>query len=239
MTLWLGSVGDRDLPARSASVISVWPRWVIVALSVLSALAAVQEGWLVRAGFDLFRSVREARDVLPPGAMVWSLAMLPAMALAPRAWRDALAGARPSVVMTVVIIGVALGAIAIGLEYDRASLVRIGISTFWTAYGLYLLTAIVFAHVIGPTSLGRNAWSLSAVALLWLPSQLLGLIVLGLSFGATFTEAMGAALVNGVGGLAVAGAATGFGARLRLIPVRKANTRRETEILPETTASGI
>jgi hypothetical protein len=81
MTLWLGWIGDRDLPARSASAISVWPRWIIVALSVLSALAAVQEGLLVRAGFDLFRSVREARDVLPPGAMFWSLAMLPAMAL--------------------------------------------------------------------------------------------------------------------------------------------------------------
>ena len=239
MTLWLGWVGDRDLPARSSSAISAWPQWVIVALSALSALAAIQESWLVRAGFDLFHSVRDARDVFPPGAILWSLTMLVGMALAPRAWRNALTGARPSIFTTVVIMGVALGSMAIGLEYDRASLVRVGISTFWTAYGLLLVTAIVLAHVIRPTSLGRNAWTLIAIALMWLPSQLLGLIVLGLSFGATFTEAMGAALVIGVGGLVVAGAATGFGAKLRWAPVRRANARKVTGTLPETAASGI
>jgi len=51
---------------------------------------------------------------------------------------------------------------------------------------------------------------------LWLPSQINGVIAIGLALpGGSFAEAYAASLAIGFGGIVVAGIATGFGARVR------------------------
>lgn len=217
MTIWLTWVGDRDLPARPAPA-SGFPMGLVRLLAALSALGAVQEGLLAPHGFDLFASVRGARELLPEGARLWAIASVVAMIALPSAWRGALAGSAPSRLLSVSAAAVALGALAIGLDHDRSSMERFSIATFWTGYAVALLIALVLAHLVPPNSAGRNAWSLVLLASLWLPSQLHGLLLVGVAVGADFGAAMAAALFNGAGGAAVIGIATGFGARFRLWP---------------------
>jgi len=217
MTIWLTWIGDRDLPARPTPV-STFPMWLVRLLAVLSALGAVQEGLLAPLGHDLFASSRDARELLPPGASLWAIASVVAMISLPTAWRDALTGAVPSRLISFSSAAVALGALAIGVDHDRGSMERFSIAAFWVAYGMALLFALGLAHLVPPNSAGRNAWSHLLLASLWLPSQLNGLLLVGVAVGADFSEAMTAALFNGFGGIAVVGIATGFGARFRFWP---------------------
>ena len=215
MALWLSVVGDRDLRARPAGT-SAWPRWLILLLCTLSVLGALQEGLLAPRGIgDPFGAWRGAGDRMSGAGVLWAIATIAAMLALPAAWRGALEGKPLSRTTSAAVAAVAIGAVGIGLDYDRGALARFGSAYFWLGYGVFVALALVFSHAIKPNSAGRNAWALIALAALWLPSQLNGLLALGLAVGTTFAESMAQALVNGVGGIIVAGIATGFGARLR------------------------
>ncbi len=226
MTVWLTWVGDRDLPTRPSPT-SAFPMGLVRLLAALSALGAVQEGLLAPHGFDLFASVRDARELLPQGATLWAIASVVAMIALPSAWRSALAGNVPSRLLSVSAAAAALGALAIGLDHDRSSMERFAIATFWAGYGIALLVALALAHLVPANSAGRNAWTLVLLASLWLPSQLYGLLLVGIAVGASFGAAMAAALFNSVGAAAVIGIATGFGARFRLRPSSRARPPQE------------
>jgi hypothetical protein len=129
-----------------------------------------------------------------------------------------MSGGKLGTSMTLATACCALAALAVGLGHDRGTISRLGSSAFWVGDAAFLAIALVLAQSIRPGSTGRNAWGLVTLATLWLPSQLPSLVALGLALGLTFDESNAQALVNGIGGLAVAGLATGFGARLRPWP---------------------
>lgn len=209
MTFWLYRVGDRDLPARVAPL-SRWPLWLLHAQAVASAGAAV----MLALPVTFFGEWRQATDLLPRGAFLWALGTILVMLGSAKTWQAALRGMAPSRSMTLAIGVVAIGAIAIGLEHDRSSLARYASASYWIGYALILIAGILVAHRAPLPSTGRNVGALITLALLWLPSQLPSLLWMGRLAGADFDAAMAAALVNGSGGIAVAGIATGFGAKL-------------------------
>ncbi|MBV8123725.1 MAG: DUF2306 domain-containing protein [Paucibacter sp.] len=218
MGLWLTRVGDRDLPARKAGD-SVWPRWLVLGISAVTALSAFQEGLLTPQGIaDVFSAWRSSGDKLPVGyGACWALSTIAAMATVPRNWKCLLDGQRPGPVLTCATLGVALAAAGIGMHADPTVPAHLASGWFLVSYAAFLVIGLALAHRAAPATTGRNAWGLTTLAALWLPSQLPVLLVLGLSVGTTFAEAMTQALVNGVGGVIVAGLATGFGAKLRFL----------------------
>ena len=217
MGLWLTFSGDAALPERRAPGL-VWPRWLVDALCVLTALAAVQEGVLSpQRWFDVYGSARGSLDRMPPVAgLAWAGATIAAMIVLPAAWRRAMAGERPGKAMTLAVAACAAASLAVAITSDHGTTSRLGVASFWIGYAVFLAASIALAWAVKANSAGRNAWSLVTLAALWLPSQLPAMIALGRVLGLDFDEANAHSLVDGSGGLLVAGFVTGFGARLRL-----------------------
>lgn len=222
MAIWLARVGDADLPARPAvagpDVVAAarWPGRLLLGLCVFSALVLVHEVLAALLSIDAWARWRsDVADRLPlPGVLLWAMGSLAVFLRWPQAWADALAGRAPARWLTVAGAVAALGTLVMGLTHSHGSMARIGSATFWVAYGVLALTLLVLANVARPTRGGRNAWALFWLCLLWLPSQLPGFVALGLVLGLRFDESMLMALVNGVGGIAVAGLVIGYGAQL-------------------------
>jgi len=218
MTLWLDRVGDRSLPGRPAPA-SAWPRWLVALVCALSALVTVQEAFLSGTSLDPFAAWRQPMDVLPAWRWLWAGASLWALLLAPRAWGDGLRGARPAWNFTLASAGVAAGSLLMGLAGDHGSMGRFASAAFWLAYAGVMALVLLLARWRAANSVGRNAWLLMLLGLLWLPSQMDGVLALCLPIpGGSFSEAYVAALIIGSGGVAVMGVATGFGAVWRWWP---------------------
>jgi hypothetical protein len=221
MALWLDWIGDTNLRGRPAPT-SAWPAWVVLAVCALSALAVVQEAFLGGTAADPFAAARGPLDRLPAARWLWGAASLAALALAPAAWRDGLAGRRPGRPFTIAAAGVAAGALLMGLAAEQSSIGRLATASFFVAYAVLLALALLLAWVRGPNSVGRNAWLLMALGALWLPSQIDGLLWACLRIpGGSFSEAYAAALAIGIGGVLTVGVATGYGARFRLRAQRR------------------
>lgn len=215
MALWLDRVGDRHLPGRPAPA-SSWPHGLVVLMCALSALGAAQEAFLAGGVADPFALWRTPLGQLPVARWLWGAATLAAMLFMPGAWRSGLAGARPGGGITAASIGVAVGALLLGLEADHGSPGRFASGTFWLGYAGVLLLALLQAWLRAANTLGRNAWLMILLGALWLPSQFNGAIALVLRIpGASFEDAYVAALTIGSGGVVALGVATGFGAKVR------------------------
>lgn len=216
MAGWLAWVGDRDLPARQPQPHSAWPAWLVAGLTGLSALVVLHEAAAALLGVDALSAWRrDAADRLPAaGATLWALGSLATMALLPREWTAALAGRRPGRAATAAGLLAASGALLIAAAHADDTLARQAGAAFWAGLGVLSLALLAAAHWGPRSSAQRNPWSLTWLALQWLPSQWPGLLALAGLLGLRFDEAMAQALVNGTGGLAVAGLATGYGARL-------------------------
>lgn len=231
MALWLARVGDRDLPAREPHTeASAWPMAVVTALVAGSAAVVLHEVAAALVGVDgLARWRTQPADHMPAvGAAVWALGSLLTLAGFGRGWRSALAGQAPSPGLTAAGALAGIGAIVIGLTHATDTLARQATATFWVGYGCLALVLLAAALRVRPTSGGRNACALFWLCLQWMPSQLPGFLLLGWALGLQFDEAMAQALVNGVGGVAVAGLATGYGARLHGLNSARQPTLKES-----------
>lgn len=216
MALWIGFVGDRDLSgARSPTA---WPRAVPLVLSMLTAAVAVHEGLLAPNGFDVLAAWRGASARLPVQAWVWAIGTLLVCWRGPAMWSRFIDGARPQALDLAAAGTVAAGAALIGLSVPVTDLASAGLPVFWCGYAALglVLTVLAWRAAVGRT--GRNAWGLQWLFVTWLPSQWPGIWLLGAIVGTTPGEATAAAHAVGIGGITVAGIATGFGASLRWRP---------------------
>lgn len=217
MAWWLARIGDRDLPSREPTgPTSAWPGGVVTALAAGSAVVVFHEAAASLFGMDGLAPWRHsAADRLPTlGAALWAIGSLATLAGFGPLWHGALRGVAPGRAMTCAGTLAGVGAIVIGLTHATDTLTRQATATFWTGYGVLALGLLAAASWGRPTSGGRNAWTLFWLGLQWMPSQLPAFLMLGWVLGLSCDVAMAQALVNGVGGVAVAGLATGFGARL-------------------------
>lgn len=214
MCFWLQWVGDADLPARRQVAASRWPRGVPRLLAIMTVGAALHEGVLAPLGLGLL----PGSSALPVAAIPWALATALAAAWSIDAWDGWMMGlpADSRFLMALLVSGAA--AFGLGLHLPQFSLDEFTRAFFWEGLGGMQFLAAALAWASRPNSLGRNAWGIFSLFLLWTPALMLVIAPLLLQMGLQPSEALNAAGTLAVGAMATAGLMTGMGARLRWRP---------------------
>ena len=214
MAFWLQWVGDADLPARQALAPSRWPRGLLRLLALVTAAAALNEGLLAPLGLGLLPWPSD----MPLAAIPWALATALAAWWSVDAWDSWTMGlpADPRFLMILLASGAA--ALGMGLQLPQANVDEFTRAFFWEGLGTLQLLAAVLAWASRPNSLGRNAWGILSLFLLWTPALMAVISPILLHLGLRPSEALDAAGTLAVGATATAGLMTGMGARLRWRP---------------------
>ena len=106
-------------------------------------------------------------------------------------------------------------ALGVGLDIATDTLDGFTWAFFWKCFGALQLVALLLALCTVPNSLGRNAWGVFSVFLVWTPAWM-PVCMLGLSsVGMSSYETLISSATLAIGGMVTAGLATSMGAKLR------------------------
>jgi len=220
MLLWLTFVGDRDLPAsiNARQRACHWPRAVLRLLAILSTVTVVHEGVLAPLGLGLIPGQRDVATILSPVAMLWAVASASAACWSLNAWDAWISGKRPHMRFLFALALCGAGAILIGMRLPRQSLDGFIHAYFWIFLGSTQWVVLALALLVRPNSMGRNAWGLVSLFLLWLPGLVPVLIPALMHFGTTQYEAIIAGTTLAVGAMVTAAIVTSMGVAVRWRP---------------------
>lgn len=238
MLLWLRFIGDADLPARAAADTSRWPRSILRILGLLSAAVALHEGALASWGLGLGSSLRDTQTILPPGATLWGVTTALAAVWSLGAWDAWVRGHAPSRRFIVALALSGFGAWWAGAQISNATLDGFAWSFFWQCFGAMQLIALALALMVRPNSLGRNAFGVVSLFLLWSPALTFVCAFALSQSDLSANEAIVASATLAIGGMGAAGVATAMGARLRFRPdARRSGSARVNTIRSATSGS--
>jgi hypothetical protein len=220
MLLWLSFVGDRDLPAAANNIpgASRWPRTLLRSFAVLSVATVVHEGVLSPFGLGLMSSQRDPATILPSAAILWTVATTAAACWSLGAWDAWICGERPHKRFLFALALCGAGAIVIGMQLPQQSLNGFINAYFWMFLGGTQLIVLALALLVRTNSLGRNAWGVVSLFLLWLPALVPVLFPVLMYFGTTQYEAVIAGTTLAVGAMVTAAIVTSMGVVVRWRP---------------------
>lgn len=208
--VWMTLVGDAEFPAARSETRSSPRLWI--ALSLASVLVVIHEAILAPRGIDLWS--RSSGERLPAAAIFWGVAALAALADAPSAMREALAG-RLRVRTQVFGLATCAGMMMIAIAQPSQAQAEIGLRYFWGGSALLGTAILALAQLTRESSSGRRAWAVMWQFLLLLPLAWPLLVPPFRALGVTLVEAFAAASTAGASLLCAAGFLSGFAIELR------------------------
>lgn len=219
MLLWLELMGDKDLPARKPLnnrwVPTRWPRGLIVVMALATAAVALFEGVWLPMGAGGIPWAREDVTVLPKISWLWAGATALAAWGSLDAWDDWIHGFQPRLSFLCWVGLSAVSAVAIGYAIPTASLDGFTWAFFWKCLGVLQLTALILALRMPPNSLGRNAWGVFSMFVLWAPAWVPLFAVALKTPAVSQFEMLISSATLAIGGMCIAGVATALGATPR------------------------